>query len=169
MFPFLLEFLTLNQKYFSFNIFIEEMPKICWWIYWKVVCVCCSKGSRILNVTALFSVIALVHKENLSPFFIDAAVFSILNFRYAFFSSLPPNIVHHTHFNINSVSISSYTFSPILMDSLNGGYMKLDLLTFRSQPQLNRMVLFLWSFWEYLFSVKRRKYQKRKVLMVNVV
>lgn len=55
------------------------------------------------------------------------------------------------------------------MDSLDGGYMKLDLLTFHSQPQLNRMVLFFRSFWEYLFSVKRRKYQTRKVLMLSVV
>ncbi len=61
--------------------------------------------------------------------------------------------------------------------------MKLDLLTFHSQPQLNRMVLsssrkknrsftFVRSFWEYLFSVresveKRRKYQTRKVLMLE--
>lgn len=52
---------------------------------------------------------------------------------------LPSNIVH---FNTYIRFQFHFIRSPILMDSLDGGYMKLDWLRFHSQPQLNRMVLF---------------------------
>lgn len=104
LFSFLLKF--FESKIFFFRHFSLKKYRKCW-IYWKG-CVCCSKGSRILNVNALFSVIALVYKEKLFPFFILwRCLFSILNFRYFF---LPSNDVH---FNIYSVSISFYTFANI--------------------------------------------------------
>lgn len=142
-------------------------------------CVCCSKGSRILNVNALFYVIALVYKEKLFPFFILwNCLFSIHNFRCMLFLFRFFFILLHPKTLYISIYIRfqfHFIRSPILMDSLSMvDCMKLDLLTFHSQPQLNRMVLFFFSssdpFGNICFRYKTKKISnEEKVLMLSVV
>lgn len=126
--------------------------------------VCCSKGSRILNVNALFSVIALVYKEKLFPFFILwRCLFSILQFSGIFFSffSTPSNILYisiYIRFQFHFIR------SPILMDSLRWWIYEIRLINIpfatSTQPDgsFSPILLGIFVFGKKEENIKREKY-----------
>lgn len=155
------------KNIFLLTFFIEENTENLLWIYWKVVYVCvlfkgitnfeCKRVVFCYCISLQRKAFSILHTLTLFIFYPIRVFFSP--------SSLHPRTycTFQYIFGFNFILyVRQYWW--IVSD---GGYMKLDLLTFHSQPQLNRMVLFLRSFWEYLFSVKRKKISNEKSIDVE--